>query len=477
MKKMLWAILLAAVAGFWLGTTRTPAPAHVHETETDEETIYTCSMHPQIRQPNPGLCPLCGMDLIPLRSESGSELGPREIRLSDAARARARIETALAERHTVSQEVRLAGKLAWPTTGQHELTLWSDGQVRRLHHAVVGAVVKAGEPLAEIYSPEVFAASRELQSAKRSNQTSLIEAARTKLRLLGVSEDQAEGASDTYTLYSPIDGLITSINAWEGGQVPRGGRLMVITDPTLLWAQLDANESDLAHVSVGQPAVLQVESSPGHTWEGEVTFIAPYVDDPLRRIQVRVDLANEDGHLKEGAFVRAVIQGQPIEDALVVPTSAVLYTGKRAIMYVESPDDHAVFEGRLIVTGPRVGDQYVVTEGLMEGERVAVRGAMRIDSSMQLMAKPSMMNPVAERDPSAELQPQTVCPILLGPINGKTFVEYQGMRIGFCCPGCDETFLEDPEKYLAEMRERGEKPLQLTPENSIPEEVPHVHDH
>lgn len=475
-KKMIFiCVLVGIVLGYLLrgGGGRSHTESTENAASDGEITMYTCSMHPQIRQPAPGLCPICAMDLIPVKPESSAKVGPRSLALSPAARELAKIETASVKRGAARRVVPLAGMVIYDTTRTRNVTMLSEGQIRKIYANYSGMSLRAGEALADVYSPDVFAASRELVVSGTSS--SMVAAARQKLRLLGMSEDEINRIAetgkpaDTYTLVSPYSGILNS-EAWHEGQwLMRGDDIAEIVDTSSVWVDLDAYEQDVDAMKVGQTARLSVEAIPGEEITGNIIFIAPDMDIMKRTLRVRLEVPNPEGRLKAGMFVRANVdvplQGEP----LLIPASAPLITGKRAVVYVESPDDDGVFEGREIGLGPRAGDFYVVTSGLMEGERVAVKGAMRIDSSIQILAKPSMMSPEGESMPaghqhdamtpaSTERRPQTNCPVEGGTIKRTIFAEYNGLRVYFCCPGCDEEFLNNPEKFIAEMRANGIEP-------------------
>jgi Cu(I)/Ag(I) efflux system membrane fusion protein len=459
--KLIVPIVLAMIVGYWLGGSRTPT-AHP-ETAPDasaQPTEYTCSMHPQIRQPNPGLCPLCAMDLIPVGNDGGVDPGPRSIALSASARELARIETTRVRLGEAIADLTLAGVLAYDATLSRDVVLLSEGQVRTLHANVPGMRVKAGDPLAEVYSPDVFAASSELAVAG-SSSPQIAESARRKLRLLGVDEEQIKHmekdgkASETYVVRSPVDGVVVAISGHQGHWLMKGDDLVELSDPSVVWAQFDVYEKDVGKIRMGQAITIYVEAYPGESFGGEIVFIPSELDMMTRSMKVRADIPNPDGRLKPGMFARAQVQTRLADDVVLIPASAVLSTGKRAVTYVQSPDDESVFEGRVISLGSRMGDQYVVIDGVEVDERVVTRGAMRIDSSLQILAKPSMMS--LPSDGGAK-RPQVHCPVEGGTVDREVFVDYDGKRIYFCCPGCDQEFLDNPNDFLIKMEAEGIEP-------------------
>ncbi|HMP90990.1 MAG TPA: efflux RND transporter periplasmic adaptor subunit [Kiritimatiellia bacterium] len=473
MKKLPWIVvlLIGLVVGYFLGGMRSGRVHDVPVADDGKETIYTCSMHPQIRQPNPGLCPICAMDLIPVGGNEGIDPGPRAIAMSPSARVLAGIETSPVRQGLAETKLRLSGTLAYDRSRGRELALLADGQIRVLHANVPGMRISVGEPIAEIYSPDVFSASRELIVA--GNNTGLADAARRKLTLLGVDEQEINRiandgqATDTFTLHSPINGIVASINGLPGGWLMKGDSLIELYDTSIIWGLLDVYEIDMGVVTTGLAVEVSVQAIPGEVFAGSITFVPAEINPMTRSIPVRVDIPNPNGKLKSGMFVRATVNARVADSALLVPATAVLQTGKRAMVYVQSPDDEAVYEGRVVALGPRAGDEYVIVDGLSVGELVVTRGAMRIDSSLQILAKPSMMSMASD---GVAMRPQTHCPIAGGRIDRNDYVDYKGMRIYFCCPGCDEDFLKDPERYLSEMRAQG-----IEPEKSPVEGGGHEH--
>lgn len=462
MKRTLIIVAAIAVAAFVAGryTARTDAPVSPPDRDAGAVTEWTCSMHPQIRQPNPGKCPICAMDLIPATSAEHADEGPRRLTLSPAAQSLAEIETVPVERRAVAVELPLTGKVAPDETRVREVALLADARVEKLFANYEGAAVRAGDPLAELYSPDVLTAARELVVAR--GNPALVRAARAKLQLLGMSEADADAiersgvAGERFTLHSPVDGVVTRLRARELGWLMRGEAIAQISDLSSVWVLLDAYENDFGLIREGLRAGFSVEALPGRRFDAAVAFVPPVLDDATRSFKVRLEVPNADGALRPGMFVRALVEA-PVTTAdtapLVIPATAPLLTGRRAVVYVAVPGEPGMYEGREIELGPRAGAYYVVQSGLREGERVVVRGGMKLDSTLQLLAKPSMMKP--ERAGDAALRPQTHCPVMGGEVNREVFADHDGVRVYFCCAGCDAEFRKDPERYIREMRDAG----------------------
>lgn len=379
------------------------------------ETVWTCSMHPQIRLPEPGKCPICFMDLIPASKDedTASAVSLRQVRMSAEARKLAEVQVFPVQRKPVKMEIPMFGRIDYDETRLGYLTAWTAGRIDRLHVNYTGSTVRKGDPVASIYSPELITAQAELIQAVRAagelDRTGLKRvrdaaghtesAAREKLRLLGLSADQINQVLETgapsehMTLHAPTGGVVIERNVVEGMYVQTGTRIFTIADLSRVWVVLEAYESDLQWIRPGMAVQFQTEAYPGEIFTGKTVFIDPVVSERTRTVRVRLEAANRDGELKPGMFVRAWKQAVAAENPLVIPASAPLVTGKRAIVYVQVPGEESIYEGREILLGARAGDYYIVRQGLSEGEMVVARGAFKIDSAAQLMARPSMMSP------------------------------------------------------------------------------------
>jgi Cu(I)/Ag(I) efflux system membrane fusion protein len=413
----------------WTGPALTPVAsdqaaeeveAHDHTLE-EKSTVWTCSMHPQIRLPEPGKCPICFMDLIPIvKQKQGPVVSLRQITLSEDALKLAQVQTAPVERRNASIETRLAGQVEYDERRLGTITAWMPGRIDRLYVDYTGAFVSKGQRMADIYSPDLYAAQAELIQAVKTmpglSQSKLDfvresvrrteQAARKKLKLLGLTEAQIDEVvrrgqpSDHVMIYAPLSGVVTKREVSEGVYVKTGTTIYTIADISRVWVVLEAYESDLPWVRRGQEVAFQTDAFPGRVFSGKVVFIDPFLDEKKRTVRVRLEADNHDIALKPGMYVRAVKRTEADKNAksgedlpLVIPATAPLLTGKRAIVYVAVPGKDGEYEGREVVLGSRAGDWYIVKEGLREGEMVVVKGAFKIDSALQILAKPSMMNP------------------------------------------------------------------------------------
>ena len=395
-----------------------------------EVQFWTCSMHPQIKLPNSGQCPICGMDLIPVKGQAGEDRAHpgslRELKLSPYAQKLAEIQAQPVERKFVSAEVRMVGKIAYDETRLAYITAWIPGRIDRLYVDFTGASVRKDQPMVWLYSPELLSAQQELLQAIRAAEAlqrgglsvveettrATISAAREKLRLWGLAPEQIDGIvelgkpSDRMTILAPISGVVLHKDAFEGLYVKTGTRIYTIADLSRVWVKLDAYESDLIWIRKGQEVAFQTEAYPGEIFTGRVAFIYTFLNPKTRTVKVRLNAPNAEGKLKPDMFVHAVLRTTLSEEGkaivrptgeerppLVIPASAPLITGKRAVVYVAVPDKPGTYEGREIVLGPRAGEYYLVRNGLKQGDLVVTNGNFKIDSAIQILAKPSMMSP------------------------------------------------------------------------------------
>ncbi|MBD3315566.1 MAG: DUF3347 domain-containing protein [Chitinivibrionales bacterium] len=466
-------IFLLVVAAFFLGRMGGgrdgSGEGHVHaKAAAEEDMVWTCSMHPRIKMPEPGQCPICFMDLIPLNTDGGTgEEGelPR-LTISKNAKILAGIKTAEAVRRGATTDIRLSGKIRADETRVEIISSRIDGRIDRLYVDYSGIPVKRGDHLARVYSPELISLQKELLEADKAMRTlspnasdmvrrgvkRTLAAAKEKLRLLGFSADEVTrtlkrgGTTDHMTIRASRQGIVLRKLVEEGAYVSTGTPLFHLADLSKLWVVLDAYESDLVWLRLGQEVEFLVEAWPGEVFTGTISFIDPVVDPATRTVKIRVITDNADLRLKPDMFVRAVVHvdvaegggvksealkgkwispmhpqvvkdhpgtcdicGMPLVpaeelgyvtsgfetvDPLLIPATAPLITGKRAVVYVELENEKGpTYEGRDVELGPRVGDHYIVKSGIAEGERVVVNGAFKIDGELQIRAKPSMMTP------------------------------------------------------------------------------------
>lgn len=454
-------ILGVFLVGWYVGL---PAKS-VDEVSGGDDTVWTCSMHPQIRQPNFGLCPLCSMDLIPLAP--GGDGGLREIQVSPEAAALMDLRVSEVVRVPAAVDVELFGRLAYDERNITTVTARIGGRLDRFFVDFTGTEVRKGFHMAEIYSPELLVAQKDLIKAAQSldearksgtqnavsTQERLLKSARERLRLLQLKPEQIDKIAssaqpeDHITLYSPQDGVVTARHVVEGAYIKEGEPLFSVAGMQSIWLNLEAYETDLPWLTYAQEVTFTVEAIPGETFSGRIAYIDQEIDPRRRVLKIRVNVDNKKRLLKPGMFARATVDARMaadgsvideglagkwispmhpeiVEDApgdcpicgmalvpaeelgfirsgdgkfhenpLLIPAQAVLQTGKRSTVYVRlSANPEPKFEGREVILGPRVGDRFIVESGLSDGEYVVTNGAFKLDSELQIRAKPSMMN-------------------------------------------------------------------------------------
>ncbi|HYQ58975.1 MAG TPA: efflux RND transporter periplasmic adaptor subunit [Draconibacterium sp.] len=377
-----------------------------HDHESEDPTTWTCSMHPQIKQDKPGDCPICGMDLIPMTSmdAGGDDVDPNEIMMTESAAKLAAIQTMVVGTGTPEKEIHLQGKIQEDERRISELTARYGGRIEELFVNFTGQNVSKGEKLATIYSPELVTAQKELLEAIafRESRPALYKAAKGKLKLWDLTDEQIQSIEENgepklyFDVLSPISGTVTMRHVAIGDYVSVGKPLFKVVDLTKVWALFDAYESDLPWIKLKDEVEFTIQSLPGKTFKGKVSFIDPIIDAKTRIAKVRVELNNTKLEVKPEMFTNGIVNSKVAAGSseILIPKTALLWTGKRAIVYVKVQDrENPSFLYREIVLGPEAGSFYVVADGLQEGEEIAVNGVFKIDAAAQLQGLPSMMNP------------------------------------------------------------------------------------
>ena len=381
--------------------------AEVHDHAAEGHDVWTCSMHPQIRKEEPGDCPICGMDLIPLQ-QSNTVIDDQAIEMSESAMKLAEVQTSVVTLGNVSKEVRLYGKIQVDERLVRTQTAHIPGRVEQLLVNVTGENVKKGQLIAKVYSPELLTAQKELHEAltMADKYPAMLDAAREKLRLWKLSDQQiadiekSATATTVFDVFATTSGIVTNRKVNPGDYVSTGDVLFEMADLSRVWALFDAYESDLSWISLGQNLEFTAQAIPGKTFTGKITFIDPIVDASSRITKVRVEVPNPGLKFKPEMFINGIVQSRQVGsgDQLIIPQSAVLWTGTRSVVYVKLPGaDHPTFKMREITLGSSMKDTYVVMDGLAEGEEIVTNGAFSVDAAAQLAGKVSMMNPAGEK--------------------------------------------------------------------------------
>jgi len=325
------ALVAAAAGGYMLGrdnqsahTAPAEANARAESAPAAAQQLYTCSMHPQVQLGSPGKCPICGMPLVPASAAQSNTGGANMLELSAHALAMASVETTPVTRRLLTRELRAVGKIEYNEASLATVTTRVDGYAERLFVNFTGAEIKAGDHLAEVYSPELLVAQQELlialQGSDAKQNDPLVETAQLKLKRWGMTDAQiselvaSKKATDRVTLYSPIHGTVIEKSVFENSAFKAGDVLYRVANLDTVWIYLDIYEYDLAWVRYGQTVELSAEALPGRVFEGRVTFVQPIVNEETRTVRVPVHIENRDHALKPGMFVSAVIRSSLAAD-------------------------------------------------------------------------------------------------------------------------------------------------------------------
>jgi Cu(I)/Ag(I) efflux system membrane fusion protein len=408
MKRKLLFITISLLTGLFIGwlifhPSRKTEEKQVQPAEEVKTTVWTCSMHPQIRLPEPGKCPICGMELIPLGRSGSSSIDPDAIQLSKEAAQLANVLTSEVTKQKPVREVRLYGKIQADERLLQSLTAHVPGRLEKLTVNFTGESIVNGQVLAQIYSPELVTSQQELIEAARTKQSQpeIYEAAREKLRQFKLTDNQITNIESSGVVQNKVDvvsttnGVVTSRRVNVGDYVTQGTVLFEVADLSRVWVLFDAYESDLQFLKKDEKVSFVLQALPGINYSGSIVFIDPAIDPVTRVAKVRVETDNRSGKLKPEMFATGIVYSTLDEyrDKFIIPGSAVLWTGKRSVVYVKQPDsDEPVFRMREIELGPLLGDSYVVMSGLSEGEKIVTAGTFSVDAAAQLQGKPSMMN-------------------------------------------------------------------------------------
>ncbi len=386
--------------------------------EVGKETIWTCSMHPQIRQNEPGACPICGMDLIPLEDDHNDDVDPMSISMSPTAVQLANIQTAVVGSMDQVKQVRLNGKIQEDERLVFSQSSHVPGRIENLLVNFTGDYVNKGQVIASIYSPDLVTAQEELYEAQKvkDTQPQLFNAAKEKLKTWKLTNDQIDQmlqsgtTTATFDIQADVSGYVIQKLVNPGDYIQRGQPIYEIADLSKVWVLFDVYESDIGWIKKGDKVEYSVSSLPGETFTGTISFLDPIINPITRVAKARVATANPGLKLKPEMFVSGIVQAQlqKSSDAMVVPKTAVMWTGQRSVVYVKSVSDQGLaFKMREVTLGPALGESYVIGDGLEVGEEIAVNGTFSIDAAAQLAGKPSMMSPDAASSTSAHSHGET----------------------------------------------------------------------
>jgi Cu(I)/Ag(I) efflux system membrane fusion protein len=419
---------------------------HGGATATQEsKTLYTCGMHPQVIQDHPGNCPICGMKLTPIRKQAGVEnansaastqpgegkikyykstMMPGEVRQTpgkdsmgmdmvavyedQAASSQSQtiaidpvtiqnmdIRAATVMRGPLRRTVRTVGVVDYNETTLGDVTTKFKGWIEKLDVNATGQLVMRGDPLFEIYSPDLYSAQVEylLATGSPTNATPGTEGIRisalTKLKFFDISDGQIaelekmRQPQKTLRILAPQDGFVVEKNVTEGQMVDAGMKIYKLADLGLVWVQADIYEQDLAYIKLGQEATVTLSYLPDREFRGRVTYIYPNVDEKTRTARVRMEFHNPGYFLKPGMFATVKVVAELEPSVLLMPDMAILRSGEKATVFVAL--EGGKFAPRTVTLGPQAeNDEYQVLSGVEEGERIVTSGQFMLDSESQL---------------------------------------------------------------------------------------------
>ncbi|SHH69527.1 efflux RND transporter periplasmic adaptor subunit [Wenyingzhuangia marina] len=397
-------LILGFLLGWLLFGKSNNIENHEHHSEEQKHQMWTCSMHPSVMKPEPGDCPICGMDLIPItvNDEEEKAINPNQFTMTKNAMALADVETiVVGESQKEENNIVLSGLISENKDHTATQSAHFDGRIEKLYVTSLGQRVTKGQPIAEVYSPELITAQQELIIAAKTkkNQPLLYNAVRNKFKNWQIHThqlDEIEKSGQVKTnlkIYAHVSGVITEISVDLGAHIMMGKPILKVSNLSTVWANFDVYENQLSLFKVGQEIDVTTNVIQGKTIKGKVDFIDPILDEQTRTVNLRVVLDNKNQLLKPGMFVEGMVENHiEISYQLQVPETAVLWTGKRSVVYIKSEKEAPVFELREVTLGSKMGNYYVILEGLEKGEEIVSKGTFTVDAAAQLQGKKSMMN-------------------------------------------------------------------------------------
>ncbi len=473
---------------------------HDHQQEQTKE-IYYCPMHPNVTSDKPGVCPICHMDLV--KKSNSQEMNQdlnNQIMLSNSKVILANVRTMKLEISPLEKEIKAYAYLDIAEPNQRKVTARFNGRIEKLFVNKIGDFVKKDHPLFEIYSPDLIQAQNEFlialkNSSLANNSTSsaeniLIKSAKNKLLLMGLTDEQIHKLEMTnsidYTIkfYSPFYGTVLEKKIQEGDYVNEGDVLYELVDFSTLWAIGEFYETDIWNLKIGDKVKLRIDSKPEEFYYGYISYIYPLVDKTSRTVKVRAVINNSSGKLKPN-MIGNISVFKSFGKGIKVPSSAVLIKGEKNVVWLKTGEN--TFEPREVKLGEKIGDYYQILSGLKVNDEIVVSGSFLLDSESELKLMPqthqhqgmkqssmdenahSDMNdnhnstldvnskPIRVKDKNMKSF-NLVCPVQGEEVDPEApKVLYKGKIYGFCCKGCDDKFMKDPEKYIKNLSSDGKK--------------------
>ncbi|MEO7033789.1 MAG: efflux RND transporter periplasmic adaptor subunit [Polyangiaceae bacterium] len=399
-----------------------PSPAHAEDPGAVDH--YTCSMHPSVHQHDPGKCPICGMDLVPV-SKQQQEQGV--VRIDEARQQLIGVRTGPVSEGPMQRTFRALGRVTYDESTLTDVNLKVHGWITKLFVNETGQRVTKGQPLFLLYSPELYSAEQDFLLANPSpaaavsplgsdsNRVALLaKAARQRLHLLGLDDAQIDAVaksgtpSENSTILAPASGFVIEKSVVEGAAVDAGVKLFRIAALNKVWVEVEVYEADLPHVRLGQSATVTLDYVPGRSYEAKVSYIYPSLDPMTRTGRVRVELANKQLELRPGMYASVSLAGDA-EARIQVPASAVVYTGPRRLVFVDLGEGR--FRPQEVRVGAESNGRYEVLSGLQPGDIVATSGVFLIAAEARISTAAKYWDGAPEepesglRPPAAEAAP------------------------------------------------------------------------
>jgi len=428
------AVLLAAAFVFYRGSDQAAwseyfSGEHAHsaaEHEAEEIDYWTCAMHPSVRMTEPGQCPICGMDLVPVRRRppvNQEEVPPPGIAPPEGSGEPAEAPSPPVDSSTFEVSPRrqqlinmqtetVAVRPLEKTIRTVAILKLDETRIRYVHPKISGWIdrvfvdfalqhVRQGDPLFSVYSPQLVATQEEyllaVRAAEQMGQSSfdfvsdgarsLLLATRRRLELFDVTEEQIRELEKTgrvqksLLIHSPVSGHVIDRNAFENMRVTPETRVYAVADHTRIWAQVEIYENDIPYVFLDQPVTMRVPAFPGETFRGSVAFVSPHLNGKTRTMEARLEFPNPDLRFKPEMYADIELHVS-MGELLAVPESAVLRTGARDLVFVDLGEGR--MQLRRVEVGIKAGDYYQVLRGLEEGERVVSAANFLIDAESRI---------------------------------------------------------------------------------------------
>ena len=417
MKKTITTTVIALLIGLFLGFFISKQFGNNEKSNVDkqlhsenENQQWTCSMHPQIERDEAGQCPICGMDLIPMKHKKQTDKYVFE--MSKEAMKLAEIETlkigeTSANQHQNNSGLSLTGKIQADETKSASIVSHIAGRIEKLYVSFTGESIYSGQKIADVYSPNLITAQKELLEAYKVKDENprLFEATKNKLKFLKITNLQinniisSNSIQENFAIYADYSGVVSERLVSVGNHIKEGSVLFKTQNLNKLWVLFDVYEKDLSKIKKGD-VIHFTSSASNKKYTTKIIFIDPVINPNTRTASIRGVIYNKNKALKPEMFVSGKIMNSKTtsntkadDSKIIIPKSAIMWTGKRSVVYVKMPNTEIPsFNYREVELGSSLGSNYEILEGLKKGEEIVVNGAFVIDASIQLKNNQSMMN-------------------------------------------------------------------------------------